>query len=149
MWRWEGRAISEIGLNFHIFHLFKTYTFSAFSTNLAVSYYHQVWHCSVAIYCLYCALNSPDFQNITLIDMAVGVLATFDCGKIYLSIQSKFQQLLVGKLNEMIAKLNKEFIKKDWIKEGPKLVHFQIWYVMTNFIVQEFCILLSSYCETS
>ena len=104
MWRWEGgRAISEIGLNFHIFHLFKTYTFSAFSTNMAVSYYcHQVSHCSVAIYCLYCALNSPAFKNTILIDMAVGVLATFDCGKIYLSIQSKFQQLLVGKLNEMM-----------------------------------------------
>ena len=43
-----------------------------------------------------------DFMNIILIDMSVGVLVTFDCGKIYLSIQSKFQQLLVGKLNEMM-----------------------------------------------
>ena len=53
-------------------------------------------------YCLYCALNSPAFKNIILTDMAAEVLATFDCGKIYLSIQSKFQQLLVGKLNEMM-----------------------------------------------
>ena len=37
MSRWEeGRAISEIGLNFHIFHLFKTYTFSAFFLQLYI-----------------------------------------------------------------------------------------------------------------